>query len=167
MVDTGYIDWDKIAASRWTDTREGGTCVYAYWLSEHRKMHWDSGLDMLREIDAPDPFVKVQWAAHMIGAFSSPTGYVSPNKSRVYDHEDNTRPILAAMCLGSSGSTFKDPSRDRYWWAAGTDLSFRGRRILRTVSRMYARPPVILTYLDLDPIRSTVPETDSGPATVA
>lgn len=160
-IGTGVINWPRNNEMGWTDTREGGTFVYAYWLADHSPR----GLDLIDGKNwSEDWFVRHPWAEDVIETVYAGGGTglsASPNVSYL----DDAR-VLAAVCLGTNDGAFYHPTRDGYWWASEGDLSRHGAKVVRELSRLYQRQPLIVTYLGVVPMNVSVPEAAHDPATV-
>lgn len=169
MAQTGYIDWQRLARSpHWQDTNEGVTFVYAFWMADYGYPRGDAGLAMLRDNGAhPDWFCAGQHVDQVIAAGVGPGDVISPNMVAVFDDNLISRPLLASVCLGSASSTFATAENAAgYWWCADRDLNRKGRRVVKELTGLYLRPPVLLTFLDFAPISQEVPEVFTGQATV-
>lgn len=147
MTHTGFIDWPRLNKSTvWTDTCKGFTYVYAFWLADYPNP--DTGLAILRGLGMhPDWFCAGMKVDQVLSVEIHPKDIVSPNMNQIYEHGVYARPILAAICLGSADSTFNNGSY--FWWAAPGDLTRQGDRLLKDISALYEREPVLLTFLDL------------------
>lgn len=166
VAHTGFIDWPRLTRSTaWTNTGEGTTSVYAFWVADYPVS--DTGLAMLRADGMhPDWFCAGMRVDQVISAELRPTDVVSPNLTDVFDNGLYARPLLGAICLGSASATYAVADRTRYWWAAPEDLNRSGVKIIKEVTELYARRPVILTFLDFAPIKHMVPGAPSDTATV-
>lgn len=57
-------------------------------------------------------------------------------------------PLLAAICLGSSGGSFYDTEAGRMWTCKAEDLTSDGHQLLASLEKLYGRPAKLLTFLD-------------------
>ena len=55
-------------------------------------------------------------------------------------------PLLAAVCLGSSGGSFWDG--EEYWCCTTSDLTDAGFRLVMMLGELYGVEPELLTFLD-------------------
>lgn len=159
MITTGWINWPKAAELGWTARRDAISYVWAYWPVEHVKQNLD-----LFDQDAPgwDWFLADQ-AANISGIPPLIEGeFPSPNYPRIEDSPG----VLAAVCLGTCDRAFHSSTHDGYFWAGVSDLSQSGRRLVSTLSGLYHRQPVLVTYMQVRPIRQAVPGAALDKATV-
>lgn len=157
MSESGYIDWHRLCQS-WQDTGEGSTFVYAFWLSDHRLSGPDPGLTILKKQGAhPDWFIHADSADCVLYSVCRRDWVVSPNLTEIYDTHLTSRPALASVCLGTTDAVYADASRTSYWWCGYDDLIRPGKKLIRQLSTLYLRPPVILTYLSLSPMSPSAP----------
>lgn len=167
MAYTGYIDWHRLGRTRpWTDTRQGNTFVYAYWTADHGYSEHDRGVGLLKpRAQHPDWFLYAEQADKIL--FSAlPDGLVaSPNLTQVYDTHLTARPLLGSILLGTVQTTYAYPDQSAYWWASGNDLTRPGRRLLKQLSMLYLRPPIIVTFLEIKPMKQVVPGAAGDKAT--
>jgi hypothetical protein len=163
--DSGYIDWHRMH-HQLQDTALGSTFVYAFWLADYGYNTQDHGLRLVKPRGAhPDPFIYAPGADEVLFSVSHDSWSVSPNLAQVYDTHLTSRPALASVCLGTSSSLY---ARDgEYWWAARGDLTRSGRRVIKDLSHLYGRTPVLLTYLVFRPIDPPFPGVTGDSATVA
>jgi hypothetical protein len=59
-----------------------------------------------------------------------------------------SRPVLAAVLLGSDGQSRYSNAHGAYWVATHADLTFRGRLIYDALKSSYHVEPLLLTFLD-------------------
>lgn len=59
-----------------------------------------------------------------------------------------SRPLLAAILLGSDGQSRYSDAHGAYWQAQHGDLTFRGRLIFDALKSSYHVEPLLLTFLD-------------------
>lgn len=62
-------------------------------------------------------------------------------------------PLLAAVCLGSSGGSFWNgvPSfeiGEQYWFCTLNDLTGEGKQLVAMLEKLYNVSPILLTFLD-------------------
>jgi len=152
MTHTGYIDWHRLSRSEQhaeiADGRQ--TYVYAYWLVDYGRAVRDQGVSLLKREDShPDWFIHAENADHVLAAYCHPRTVVSPQFSTVYDDNLAARPLLAAMLLGTSDRFYRTShTRPGTWWCTYDDLNWRGRRLVRQISRLYERAPHLVTFVD-------------------
>lgn len=147
MGSTGWVTWPSLPSERWHDTGEGGMWVMAYYLASPGR----------------DDFVRCCGPKGTI-ALPLPDREISPAASRVYRDIEGTAalpwgmdrteavydagwPVLAAFCVGTSGTSLADANGD-YFDASFEDLTLRGANVLTALSQLYGRSPVLVTYLD-------------------
>ena len=56
--------------------------------------------------------------------------------------------VLAAVCLGSTGRSWFDERAEHYWQVRYRNLTWRGKRLVNRLERLYGRTADIVTYLD-------------------
>lgn len=165
MSHSGYIDWHRISRHG-TDTRQGSTVVFAYWLVDYTTNIADDGVTVLKhEGEHPDWFLHADHADQLVFSVGVDELIPSPNVGEVYDTHLTSRPLLATVCLGTAAATYQAPDGD-YWWCALGDLTRAGRRVVKELSMLYLRSPVIVTFMDWRPMKTAVPGADQGSATV-
>lgn len=170
VAHTGYIDWRRMTQSGlWINTAQGTTFVYAFWLADYPDPPArEAGLSLLRADDAhPDWFCAGPRVDQILHADVHPKDVVSPNLGEVFENGLYSRPLLAALCLGSASATYASADVTRYWWAHPDDLVRKGTQLVKDANTLYGRKPVIVTFLDFAPIGQVVPGALSGTATVA
>lgn len=150
-MSTGYINWQRLGRI-WHDTGEGSTFVYAFWPAEQDHHREDSGISLFKPRGKhPDWFVFADGAETVLNSAVHESWVVSPNVSEVYiepeEAEFSNRPVLAAICLGTVNAIYASRSRSAYWWCGHGDLTWQGKTLIRSISALYERPPVLLTYL--------------------
>lgn len=160
MAHTGILNWSALQKStNWVNTGLGSTYVYAFWLAdvpEHPTR--DSGLAMLRNTGMhPDWFCAAPRTDTVLFPELRPTDVVSPNLTEVFTDGLHARPVLGALCLGAASATYASAAENIYWWAHDNDMTRPGIKIIKDVSDLYARRPVILTFLDFAPIGQVTP----------
>lgn len=169
MGHTGYIDWHRLARTKpWIDTEEGRSFVFAFWLADYGRTDKDHGLGLLKgEGSHPDWFLYADTADRMLFSVGVDDLIVSPNITEVYDTHLTSRPLIASILLGTAQATYAAPDHSAYWWASVRDLTRPGKRLVKEISMLYLRPPVIITFLELNqPISQMVPEATGDTATV-
>lgn len=168
MGHTGYIDWHRLARTRpWTDTGEGNTFIYAFWLADYGRSEQDHGVNLLKgEGEHPDWFLYSDAADRLLFSVGVDELIVSPNITDVYDSHLTSRPLIASILLGTAKATYASADRTAYWWASVRDLTRPGKRLVKEISMLYLRPPVIITFLETKPMRQMVPEATGDTATV-
>lgn len=168
MGQSGHIDWHNIARRpQWVDTADGTTFVYAFWTVDYTHHDTDHGVALLKgEGRHPDWFVHSDRADHVLFCVQPHDMYLSANYREVYGAGD-TRSLLGAVMLGSIDATFALSDRSRYWTCTPDDLTRRGTRLVNELSMLYLRPPVLVTFIDLEPMKATVPGAAAGTATVS
>ena len=57
-------------------------------------------------------------------------------------------PLLAAVCLGSSGGSFFDDERNQYWFCKMEDLTQEGVNLVARLENLYGTSAKLLTWLD-------------------
>lgn len=168
---TGVIDWPTNSRSTWVNTQEGGTWVYAFWLADHSRPPAEVGVSLFKPSPDyyPDPFLLHPEAENVILPVRDLEFVISPNG--LYDPEDDTehigRPIIAAVCLGTSTDTYSSIKHEKYWWCSMDDLTRQGRKTVNAVTKLLGRPPILITYLAVLPMYEAAPETAVDQATVA
>lgn len=166
MNGTGYISWPKGRRARPADG--DGMWVYAYWLYEPVKD------PVFVDALAKDPFVRCFGAEHTV-QLPRPAMVASPNAPELYppDREvrpvaptdrdalhrgnylrstlDAGKPVLAAVCLGTTSRVFAhEDDAQRYWYASWADLTRAGRGLVARLSKLYGpRTTHLVTYVDL------------------
>lgn len=172
MLDSGYINWFRLNQT-WYDTGQGSTFVYAFWLADYTQRGRDHGVGILKPENAhPDWFVHAESAESVVFSVTPGDWVISPNLTDVYDTHDThdthltSRPVLAAVCLGTSDAVYANARRTAYWWCGYDDLIRPGKKLIQRLTDLYLRPPVILTYLNLPPMRPAVPGVAGDSATV-
>jgi hypothetical protein len=166
---TGYIDWHRLARTKpWTDTGEGHSFVFAFWLADYGHTNHDHGLGLLKgEGSHPDWFLYAETADRMLFSVGVDDLIVSPNITEVYDTHMTSRPLIASILLGTAKATYAAPDRTAYWWCSVRDLTRPGKRLVKEISMLYLRPPVIITFLEMNkPMKQVVPGTTGDTATV-
>lgn len=159
MDHTGCINWPRTGELTWTDTRQGSTYVWAYWLVDHKK----HGLDLLEAQPRGQEWFFAHEDANIMGAPLIVEGeHPSPNFRQV----ENSSGLLAAVCLGTAAGTYRSTMRDGYFWAGHRDLTREGRNLVSVLSGLYGRPPVLVTFLRIRPMNQAVPEAAHDSATV-
>lgn len=174
---TGYIRWKSLPHNGFRTTGEAGCWVYAFWLACYDTPPPDCGLTLVSDdpnstatrAKLTDRFIRCHGVEQII-ALPQPDAPTSPNCAVVYPPElhmqyvgptgnteareaylqyvdDAGAPVLAAVCLGSDAHAWID-ERGNHWWAAREDLTWRGRRLLSTLDRLYGRRAELVTYLD-------------------
>ncbi len=167
MTHSGYIDWHRISKLG-VEVRQGTTFVYAYWLVDFDRSTRDHGVTLLKDEDEhPDWFIHADPADSLLYSVLDSNLIASPNAEQVYGVDGSTvyaRPLLGSVCLGSASTTYRH--RDGlYWWCAVDDLTRQGRRLIKELSMLYLRQPVIVTFMSLDPMGQAGPGR-RDPATV-
>ncbi len=166
MSHSGYIDWHRLARYG-TDTGQGGTAVFAYWLVDYTRSEADAGVTVLKHEGAhPDWFLHADHADQLVFSVGADELVASPNVAEVYDTNLTSKPLLASICLGTAAATYRSPDSAGYWWCAMNDLTRPGRRLIKELSMLYLRTPVIVTFMDWQPMKSTDPGADQDSATV-
>lgn len=169
MGHTGYIDWNRLSRT-FTDTRYGNTFVCAYWLVDYGRNQHDHGVSLLKgEGSHPDWFINAERADLTLRASVGLSITASPNVTEVFDTDQfdsswTAKPLLASVLLGNADTTYvKD---GHYWWCAMQDLTRPGRRMVKDLSMLYLRPPVIVSFLGLQPMKAVDPGAAGDSATV-
>lgn len=62
--------------------------------------------------------------------------------------EKTSRPVLAAVCLGTCGRGFYDGPNARQWQCTRDDLENAGRELCDLLERLYGRPVLLVTLID-------------------
>lgn len=57
-------------------------------------------------------------------------------------------PLLAAICLGSSGGSWYNNETDEYWQCSEKDLTDEGKEFVRMLEKLYNRKGKFVTFLD-------------------
>lgn len=166
MAHTGCIDWPT-KSDVFFNTGEGTTHVYAFWLADYPPV--ESPLSMLRPPGShPDWFCAGPNVDQVLAATISANEVASPNIVDIFDDALFSKPLLASICLGSASATYATPDRSGYWWAdEKKSLTRSGRSLVKDISKVYLRKPIIVTFLDLAPISQVNPGATRGTATVA
>jgi hypothetical protein len=163
--DSGYIDWHRLH-THLRDTGTGSTFVYAFWLADYDRNARDYGLMLIKPGGAhPDPFIYGTGADEVLFSVARDGWSISPNLTGFYDTHLTSRPALGAICLGTSTHLYAQG--EDYWWCAYPDLTRTGRKLVKQLSELYGRTPLLLTYLSLHPIDPAVPGATGDSATVA
>lgn len=163
---TGYIDWQRLARTRTWSAAGGNTFVYAFWLADYGRNTSDHGVGLLKGEGAhPDWFLYADNADKVLFSVLPDGLELSPNAVEVFDTTLTSAPIVASTLLGSAASTYVS-SANQYWWAAHNDLTRAGKRLVKELSMLYLRAPVLVTFLEIQPMRQVVPGVSGDTATV-
>jgi len=57
-------------------------------------------------------------------------------------------PLLAAVCLGSSGGSFFDDEHNQHWFCKMGDLTWEGINLVTRLENLYGTSAKLLTWLD-------------------
>lgn len=142
---SGFIAWPK----HLKNTGEGGMFVYAVVppteaFSDDKFIHC-SGVDSvyleypgrLLEEDSENRVLERAWF---------------PDITLSYEYQNRlTIPLLAAVCLGSTGGAWYDEAAGgsgRYWICTLDDLTVRGISLMANLRDLYGREAQLLTFLD-------------------
>lgn len=171
-MDSGHVDWASLvvpAASPWVNTGEGSTFVYAFVPVDYGSSgDTDAGISLLKPYGRhPDWFVHAERADMVLSGRVPPSVSVSANHRQVMAEDLTTEPLLAAILIGTSDAVYALPDRTTYWSCSPAGLTRRGRRMIKDLATLYLREPVLLTFLDLRPMKESAPGTVRGQATVS
>jgi hypothetical protein len=170
MGESGYINWDMIAAlPHWQPRREGQTYVYAFWLVDFDQSPNDDGIALLKRDGHPDWFLHADTADRLLSGSCPPGVMVSENYSAVFDEiggRFRLKPLVASVLLGTSDVVYATADRSEYWTCGYWHLARRGKRIVRDLTMLYLRAVHIVTFLNMDPMNESTPEAAVGQATV-
>jgi len=160
QANTGYVNWP----THLINTREGGMFVYVV-VPMTKPFQMCCGVPsayllMAESLIEEDPNA---------GSFTDSAGWPLQDKwfpaLRSKDGQNNifsdddfiisrylSCPLLAAVCLGSSGGSFWDGDKDyhdgQYWYCKMDDLTEKGKEIVRVLEELYGVTPSLLTFLD-------------------
>lgn len=145
---SGWVVWPELG-ERWHDTGEGGMWVHAFWLADYSRDDSDPfvhccGVQATIALPHPDVVAGVWPGTLPDGRFYQPLSWPRPDSDVL---RNAGPPVLAALCLGSTGVSYCTDD-DGYFICAPGDLTGAGKRLLAAASQLYEREPVIVTYLD-------------------
>ena len=141
---TGWVNWPvRLPHSRWQDSGEGGMWVHAFWPCD-----FSAGTDL------HDSFIRCTGPEAVI-ALPTQDAPIGDTAATIYDRQPDGKeyldagvPVLAAVCLGTTSISYVDADTGAYWQCTEVDLTGRGQALLRTLSNLYSRSPILVTYLD-------------------
>lgn len=151
MGHTGYIDWHHLIAGRTYNSVSDGrhTYVYAFWLVDYGRHQDDHGVTLLKDENLhPDWFIHAEKADHVLAAYCAPQTMVSPSFSDVFEAGLAARPLLASALLGTSSVHYMSANGRHAWWCMPQDLTRRGKKLIKDLTQLYLRDPVIVTFVD-------------------
>lgn len=158
---SGYVDWHRLDRTLpWIKVNNHHhTYVYAFWLVDYRQPVDDHGVDLLKPEGKqhPDWFVHADTADRVLAAYTTPDTIVSPNFTQVFATDLSSRPLLASMLFGTADAMYMRGSAGQAWWCDPTDLTWRGKLLLKQMDRLYERPSVLVTFLDKPTDENTGP----------
>lgn len=161
MGGSGYVDWQRMdrTISMFRQAPTSSTSVYAFWMVDYGANDRDHGISVFKDEGRhPDWFIHGDKADHVLAAYTPMKTMVSPNFTKVFDNNLAARPLLGSVLLGSSDCVYRVSSENnRLWWAAERDLTYRGRKLLHVLNRLYERDAVLVTFID------GVTDENSGP----
>ncbi len=168
---TGGVNWPA-GQPEWKVTGEGGMWVHAFWLADFSTPQTqyryavapDHPLAEVTDVYQRDPFIRCHGPETTI-CLPQPDCPVSDSTPRVYhprpeldrdtDLEGYTigvydagYAVLAAVCLGTSGMSFRHADTGEPWQCTEDDLSHQGLAALAVLDLLYGRAAVLVTYLD-------------------
>jgi hypothetical protein len=144
---SGWVDWPHPSPTRWHDTGEGGMWVYAFWPYDTDQAFVRCN-DVESTIALPMPDFVTSDKANEIYLGVEELG----NRAVTIDGQimaalDAGTPVLAAVCLGSTSSSYANPA-GAYWQCTVNDLTDEGMTLIRLLTMLYRRRVVLITYLD-------------------
>lgn len=146
---SGYVDWHRLDRTLpWIRQRTGPrTYVFAFWLVDYSLNNRDHGVTLIKDEGRhPDWFLHAETADHVLAAYPPIRSVVSPNHRGVFDNGLAARPLLASVLLGTADATYH--SNDRMWWASVDDLTWRGKRLVKQLNRLYERDAELVTFVE-------------------
>lgn len=155
----------------------GAMWVTAFWLADFRPAErivdlgaFLKGADRSVRYVMCDPFLYANNAAHAIAlplpdqtiGFDAESVYPDSKKvpavppgpdrkgrERYLDYlRDAGNPVIAAVTLATADAVFRRNDGLKEWVATSDDLTFRGRRLVAGLDRLYGRQARIVTYVD-------------------
>jgi len=155
---SGYVDWFRLDRTLpWIRQRQGlRTSVFAFWTVDYGTSEIDHGVSLVKaEGRHPDWFLHAETADHVLTAYPHPKSMVSPNFKAVFDNSLVAKPLLGAVLIGTADGVYR--SLDRWWWAGPDDLTWRGKRLMKHLNRLYERDGTLVTFVE------GVTDEDNGP----
>lgn len=149
MGNSGIIDWTRLdRLPSWTHRADGQfTFVFAFWLVDYGRSNHDDGVAVLKPgSEHPDWFLHAENADHVLAAYYPPKASVSPNYGMVFGDKLQTRPLLGSLLLATTDGVYE--RNGEMWWAGTADLTFRGRRLVKKLDRLYERPHHLVTFVE-------------------
>lgn len=168
MNHSGYVDWHTVMrTSPWVPCSEGQTFVYAFWLVDYGRNRRDHGVALLKPEGAhPDWFLHAERADHLLTAYLPEFCPASPSASEVFDARGLAKPMIGSILLGTASVIYASPSRSAFWSCQPEHLERRGQRIVKDLTTLYMREPLIVTFVDPHPMKETNPGAGQDQATV-
>lgn len=161
---SGWVRWPSAGVDGWRETGEGGTWVYAFVRVE-RSQPFDMDIGEGRSLPAlvdpfvhchgpdstialtmPDALVTVDSPIYPSEGFAHVAGLTPGSTAYEWERTNFGADVLAAMCLGTTGSTFAND--DGPFDCGRDDLTRQGRWALVWLQMLYDRPPMLVTFLD-------------------
>lgn len=146
---SGYVDWHRLDHTLpWIRYRQGiRTYVFAFWTVHYAGSAPDHGLQLMKDEGRhPDWFLYAETVDHVLAAYPHPKSVISPNFRTVFDNGLQARPLLASVLLGTADAVYR--SLDRTWWASVEDLTWRGKRLVKQLNRLYERECSLITFVE-------------------
>lgn len=145
---TGWVDWASVM-QRYQDSGEGGMAVYAVLPEDDSTPesfvacipYTTVSIRMLQ----PDVAITHTglWPERMVTCCHMPESDFCGKEVA----DEDSAPLLLAMCLGGSGGSWYSPECD-YFDCAMSDLTSEGQALLSSLTRLYGRCPTLVTVLD-------------------
>ncbi len=146
---SGLIDWHRLMRTEpWRAHSGSHTFVYAFWMVDDGTPTAEAGISIIKRRGThPDWFIHADAADTVLSTAILPDLHVGPGHHQVVDSSFRSRPMLAAMLLGTADFVLRDTSGQQYWHAAESDIHRPGWRIVEKLNNLYLRPCQLLTFL--------------------
>lgn len=168
MGHSGYIDWHAVSRKKpGAHTSAGQSYVYAFWLVDYGRASADEGVRLLKGEDRhPDWFLHAENADGVLAARAR-TGTLldTAGWDKVFG-APMSRPLLASVLLGTANRVHHEDATSAFWQCTEADLTWRGKRLVKEMTLLYLRAPVLVTFLDPAADEDDGPEVVAGQATV-
>lgn len=168
MGHSGYIDWHGVSRKKpGAHTSAGQSYVYAFWLVDYGRATADHGVTLLKREDRhPDWFLHAENADGVLVAHARPDTLLDTAGWDKVFGAPTSRPLLASVLLGTANRVHHEDATAGYWQCAEEDLTSRGKRLIKDLTLLYLRAPVLVTFLDPAADEDDGPEVNAGSATV-